>query len=773
MTELEETNPAYDASPPPPDSLTAAEASAQQEEAIASAPPVEDAPLVDFSRVRERAQGVIDAGDAHAALQFLETFSRWPDTTRHLSDNVWLHGQIGALASQAGQPQAALEAYERAFSLDPRQRTILEPLAGLLIGAGEHERALRVVQALLLYHKHALKPDALVALYLQLGACYEALEQRARARSAYEKALDQRAQDPGAMAGLLRVAAAEGDPHEGIRVRQRQLRVLTDPEARASALVGLGDDWQEQFQDTGRAMDAYEQALTEHPTHAPALQRIAQLSATQGDWRSVSRAYFTLSRISEVPEEEADWLIKASQIARDELWEPEKALAGYRRAVELDPTRLDAFKIVTTILIEAGDWGALQNAYAQLIQANSKMEAPDQSLLIVLWQKLGELYRTHLELPREALVAYDQASKLNPHDIALHEQVIELAERDAEHYDLGLAHLRAIQQLEPQRPGLLDRVGRMYLRKKDADRAFMIFRALAYRKEPLDDKARQFVERFSRPIYKPLRRPLTPDLLKRHVFSATLDRRISTIFALLKPALEEWVGESQRHHGLGRKNKVKLEDPLAFNNIYRSVGQLLTYERLPELWRKSEQPGLINGALIPEGLIVGDQLMGSGREKHIAFVVGKQLFMFLAPFYLAAIRPLNHLQVFFRLALHFADPQRYPMQLTGDGADIVKEYKKRIRGAEFQQLQQAVAAISASGTEPDIATWIEAVEDTANRVGLIFCDDLSACEDYLRDEPQRISQRSVEQRMASLVEYALCDEYADLRDVLGLSVAGG
>ena len=68
-----------------------------------------------------------------------------------------------------------------------------------------------------------------------------------------------------------------------------------------------------------------------------------------------------------------------------------------------------------------------------------------------------------------------------------------------------------------------------------------------------DDKARQFVERFSRPIYKPLRRPLTPDLLKRHVFSATLDRRISTIFALLKPALEEWVGESQRHHGLKRR----------------------------------------------------------------------------------------------------------------------------------------------------------------------------------------------------------------------------
>lgn len=728
---------------------------------------VDEAVLVDFGVVRQKIEKLIEVGQLPQATQLLEQFARWPDTTRRLNDNVWLHRHLGDLLRAQDRGAEALEAYDRAYSLDPGELLVLNPYAELLFEHGEQGRGLRVLQSILLYHKHALSTAQLISVYHRLGACYEAMGQMDKARSAFEKALEQSQNDARSLAGLLRVVSESGQPQELIKVRQRLIRSLADPRARSMAMVALGDDWAERFNDAARALDTYESSLAEFNENNVALERIAALAQRLGDWRRVSRAYFTLSRISKTTPEEADWLIKASAIARDELWEPEKALAGYKRALELDPTRHDAFNVISTILISNEDWPELKQAYIQLITSLLKTEAPDAALLAKLCENLGDLCEEKLEETDDAIRAYQQASQLIPNDVNLHGKLISLAEKQAEFLDLALEHLRILQKLQPQREDLLDRIGRVYMRKKDVDNAYCIFRVLAYQNKPLEEKARAFVERFQRPIYSAPKHPISADILKRYIFSDKLDRRISGAFAVLKIGLDEWTGEGRAKYGLRRKDKIDLDKPLAFNNIYKSIGRLLQYENLPELWYKQDQKGLINGALVPEGLLSGDDLLGSGQEKHISFVVGKQLFMFLAPFYLGAIRPAHELEIFFKLGHAYATNK--PVQ--GQAAELVKVFGKKIRGQDLAQLQKAYNDITSANVQPDIAAWVEAVEDSANRVGFIFCDDLKVCEEYLRNEPQSISQRSVAERMKSLVDYSLSDQYMEVRELLGLKIA--
>lgn len=731
---------------------------------------VDEAALIDFAEIRPQIEAVIERDELDNARQFLEQLSRFPDTTRHVPDNVWLYRVLGDLQRAAGDVAAALESYRAAFSFDPRELALLRPFAAALVEQGEADEALRVLQSMLLYHKRKLGDAELVELYHQMGAAYERLGKLDKARGAYEKALEQRQQDATALAGLLRVVSSEGEPRELIKVRQRMIRSLDEPSARSMAMVALGDDWVERFNDPLRALDTYEQAFNEHPDNRAALERIGAVATEIEDWRRVTRSYFTLSRLCDDPEEEADWLIKASLIARDRLWEPEKALAGFRRALELDPSRLEAFKIVTSILVDNEDWVELKNAYVQLLAALKQREDADPKLLVVLWQKLGELYHTHLQNTGEAILAFNEASRLLPRNVELHERIAALSEKEADHLDMALAHLRALRMLQPGETSTLDRIGRVYLRKKEVDHAYCVFRALDYMGAALDDKASGFVERFQKPIYRAPRQPLTIELMRRYIFSEHLDRNISKVFTVVKPVMAEWAGQTRSKYGLRRRDRIKIEEQLTFNNIYRSIGGLFQYPNLPELWRKSEQRGLINGALVPDGLIVGDDLLGSGREKHIAFVVGKQLFMFLAPFYLAAIRPTD-LQAVFMLARMLAFPNRFSFDLQGDLQSAYKTLSKGVRGEQLEKLRNAMSKVLAEDENPNVNLWLEAVEDSANRAGFIFCDDLKVCEDYLNDEAQRISQRPVRDRMQSLTEFSLSDEYVELRSILGIAVA--
>lgn len=721
--------------------------------------------LVDLSKIRDKYQEFIEAGELEHALSLLDQFARWPDSTRYLDDNLWLYQRIGDLNRALEREDLAIEAYARAFELDPRELAVLQPYSELLFHHGLNEEGIKVVQALLLHHKRSLPTRELVTIYRQMGSFYEGLDDGERARTAFEKALEQDPGDTQSLAGLLRVVGEVGEPLDVVRVRQKLIRSLDDPRARSHALVALGDDWVYAFNDPGRALDVYEQAVIEFRENATAIERLARVGSEVGDWRRVSRAYFTLSQLADTPEDEADWVIRAAVVARDELWEADKALAGFRKALDLDPTRLDAFKAVTSILVDAKDWEELESAYVKLITANVDAGNEDPKLMGVLWRNLGDLYKKHLSREGDAIFAYQQAAAYLPQAYALHESVVELAESSGSHLDTALEHLQAMRRIQPDNHEVLDRIGRVHLRQKNVDRAWCTFRALAYRGASLDEKAQSFVERLDTALFRPVTRQISPPAFRQYIFSEQLDGGLTDVFRCLKPGLEEWVGESTSKYGLKRRDRLKLDEPLAFNRIYKSIGDALGYNSLPEVWHKPEQEGLVNGALQPEGMIAGDDILGSGREEFTAFIVGKQLFLFLQPFYLGSIRPVTDLQVFLILAASLVRDD-VEVDMTREMQSAHKAMRKRIKGQDLQNLKAAVKKIS--DRETDLNMWIEAVEDTANRVGLLFCDDLDAAEEYLKSEPEPLGTRTVDQRMHALVEYSVSEKYFQLRDQLGL-----
>lgn len=733
-------------------------------------PTPDAAPVSSAADWQGQLEALLTEGQLAEALGRLQALAAEPDQGRSASANLWLYRTLAQVLQAHARTEEAVDAYGRAFGWEPRDLLAAQCYSELLLELGRCQEAVEVIQILLLHHKRELSVGELTAVHRRMGALYDATGDLERARIAWDKAVEYSPEDALALAGLLELAARTGDAEQVFELRRRLIRKLPTPQDRATALVALAEEMRLRGLEASRVLELFQGAANEDPGCVAALGPIAELCRELGDNPGLYQAYIQLSRAGTDAAQAADWLIKASIVARDELWESDRALTGLRQALALDPERLDAFEAITALLYAAADWEGLEASYVELIALKVKQEPMDRALVAVLWQKLGELYRLRLNRRPEAMLALEEAASLLEGNFAMHDAVAEMAEADPEEFARALRHLGIMRELAPGNLSVVDRIGRLFLRRKDVDRAYCHFRTLQYLGHEGEEKVRAFCERLESPLFRTPRAPLGWQLIREHLFDDALDPAISEVFSIIKLSLDDWDARSRSDFGLKRRDRVDVREELAFNNLYRRIGESLGYEELPELWRKSDQVGLINGALNPEGLIVGDDLLASGLEKHIAFVVAKQLFLFMSPFYLAAVRPLGDLQGYFLRAAALVRPELGLERVTGND-DAFKQMKKRLKGAQFERLQRKLQESTRGGTEVDIGLWLEAVEDTANRVGFVFCDDLRVVEAYLTNDPQPIGGRSVAQRMQSLVDYSISEKYLSLREALGIRVA--
>src|SRR5690554_8180096 len=78
--------------------------------------------VADFPALKADVAALIESGEIDPAIQRLQTAGEQPDSTRYLDDNIWLYQQLAELCQAFDREQDALVAYERAYSLDPRNQ---------------------------------------------------------------------------------------------------------------------------------------------------------------------------------------------------------------------------------------------------------------------------------------------------------------------------------------------------------------------------------------------------------------------------------------------------------------------------------------------------------------------------------------------------------------------------------------------------------------------------------------------------------------------------
>jgi CheY-like chemotaxis protein len=445
-------------------------------------------------------------------------------------------------------------------------------------------------------------------------------------------------------------------------------------------------------------------------------------------------------------------------ISAEQGTDEEEAIFHLERALDSDPGRAEALAALEAMWKRRGELRPLERQYRRLIYRIARSEPRRECQL---WLKLAELYRTELQEPANARIAYESASRLAPEDEAVRAALAELdrgaPERSAEHQE----HLRRQWRRAPMNPRLGRELMSAALAAGQADAAFLAASALVAR-GCADEEAEAYYLRYRPRFVIRAQRQLDGQLWRylRHPYDSL---ELGTLFALVAPAIEH--SFPLRYEDLevdATMAVAEAELPESFVRVRAYAAYMLGVPIPPVFVRPDFGHQIHVGALAVPVLLAGDEALTGPERTELSFRLGRAMTYLLPGRALAASRPARLLRavvlaVFSRLESGAAsdDPLGQVAQLQASLDLVAPE--------SLAQAQEVVARITTRSQSLNLSRWVRALGRTANRVGLLLCGDLPAAVRFARDS-------GTTEGIDDLIDFAVSDSFAALRVHTGLSI---
>lgn len=326
--------------------------------------------------------------------------------------------QRSKVAVELGESTSAKVSLARAVDLDPENLTTRRELADLLFESQEWARARPLLEGLL-DDEDLLPEDTRVDLHYRIARAAHELGDGAAAAKHAAIAL---ALAPEHRPSLLLRAELDSRDPEALLADQLALANSAPLEERALRFAALGDRYVERG-DRATAREMYREALSYKPADHMLLTKSLALVADDGDWS------YSLDLLQRLIDSESDHKVRAryrhasAQIARDELADPDDAIAHLEHAIVDDPLNFTAADDLEALLTAHRDSSALMEFYYRRLEHVRDEEGrPGERLR--LWDKLAAHCRAAGRLD-DAVVALEVALEL---DASNHERRCALAD---------------------------------------------------------------------------------------------------------------------------------------------------------------------------------------------------------------------------------------------------------------------------------------------------------------------------------------------------------
>jgi len=305
------------------------------------------------------------------------------------------------------------------------------------------------------------------------------------------------------------------------------------------------------------------------------------------------------------------------------------------------------------------------------------------------------------------------------------------------------------------------------------DRSYCVAAALTFLRKSTDEQ-RQFYEQHKPTGPSHPRGRLTNELWVKDLLHPDEDLLTGKVFESITPALLRIRAQPDKRLSLSKKDLVPdlQTSPIAFANTFGFVTQVFNLAFAPRLFVCPERLGGLAFAITqPPASVCGNGLLNEQDSPELLFVLAKHLTYYRGEHYLRAMfQTKDELKILLVAA----------MQISGVSIHdpIALEWARQIRAqmqpADLELLSNVSKRFVDGGARTDLKRWMQCVELTACRAGLLLANDLEIAADMIHAEPPiGATDLSPKEKLHELLQFSVSDAYARLREALGIQIDAG
>jgi golgin subfamily B member 1 len=775
-----------------------------QEQMNTEAPRAKAKLLVELGKLREEMLGEHDlavqayelalsndADNEDAALPLVTeyvTTEQWPRAEplaemlakkagkRDRAEQHRLQNVLGKVLAALGKNEGALKAYQTALQLDLTDQETIRGLADVCFKLGDWAGALTNYQKVLTSLGED-ETEQRANVYYKLGLIKQAQGQAKQAINNFEKALAIEPAHRDTLDAMVAVYEGLKDWKQVCHYKRQILDNVVDGGERYRMLQDIAGVWIDKEGNFPKGIEALEEALDLEPQDHKLLHRLLDLygSKTQ-QWERMVDVLQRIADLEMQPERRSRYLYTMAQLYRDKLQDQLRAVDLFNEALDLNPGYLEAFERINKILTALKEWKQLERAFRKMLHRVAGKGNTD--LEHNLWHNLGIIYRDRLADGNAAVEAFKMASRLKPDDPQEYEILAALYEAGGQ-VDEAIGAYRSMLKIDALKIDTYRKLYQLQLEKKSYDEAWCLAAALAFMRKA-DAEETQFFEDYRPKGMPAVKNRLDNEQWAKNLFHEDESLLVGKIFemiaaAALKAKIESLKAQNQLPVLPAQFRQDPATSTVTLARTFGWAAQVLGLP-CPLLYVRSDVPGaLMAVANEPPASVAGQTVLTGFSTQDLLFLVGKHLSMYRGEHYIKTLFPtVTELTVLLFAGIKLVAPQTpSPPDIEKQIMSTAQMLQKFIQPMQLEGLRMVVKKFLAEGAKANVKRWVQTVDVTACRTGLLLCGDLDIAKKIIAAEPQQPGDLSPQEKLKELLQFSVSEQYNALRNTLGLTIAVG
>jgi len=703
------------------------------------------------------------------ANRYFEAIAGRLDTLAPAEAKRILLRSIEALA-RTDKWQKAAGLRERLLALSADDAALSEQVAHLTLEFGDTQTAATQYKDLLARFENELPQTLLALAECRYGEALYRSGQRATALGHFERASELDPSLDQALSAQARLQAELAHWPAVVAIKQRQLETAA-ADGHFQLWADIGDIAHEHLHDRAKAAESYIRALEVKPDERRVLSRLMQLYSEDEQWEKLVEVVLKLASFVDDASQKAKYLETAAVVTAQQIGNKSQALEYYERAFALQPSQRALDEAIEIYRAESAP-SEVERLLRQRLELCTKDGNKDE--MLATFSALADLYEHDLGDVDNAIDAHEAAQTLDPSNETRADVLTELYGTDLERYAARAVKLHGgLIELNPRRVSSYRALRRVYAATRDVDASWCLCQTLSVL-GLADADERRFYARSKVAEAAPIQHALSDEDWLGSVLHPLVDPLLTSVFALIEPAVIESRAEPLEAFGYTEGHRVTLD------NHYAALSQSLHHASgalgvpLPPVYENTNDPGGLSFLHTFEpAVVLGNAALNAEVPSQAAAFIAARHLSYLRPgLYLRQLVGTGTgLKSWLFAAIQLTAPQ-FPTarELEGPISEALEALRQSLPKTARDHLTRVVAKMLQSGAALDLKRWIAGVDLTADRAGFLLANDLETGAAILEVSDDSASAVPSRERYRQLVIWSVSAEYFALRKKLGVAL---